>query len=264
MHEFLGGPTLTPVNWRMVTRSLARPYRVPVSMVLLVALVPAYILIPTFFPPTIRHVPELALDRAWPLIPFWAIVYGPLYLLLILLPIFVGSAGRTHPAHGLCLPADLDHCLRVFLCGLSDCGTSARSGDWRRIRGVGPAGAVFGRPPYNCLPSLHVAHSFVSALAVSQVHRRLGLIALISGTLVALSTLFTKQHYAVDVIAGVLLAFVAYGTFLARYPAHRIPEFDRRVAPALALCVGALVAGGLAASWLVYLWGGETHFTFGP
>ena len=53
-------------------------------------------------------------------------------------------------------------------------------------------------------------------------------------------------------------------TFLARYPAERVPEFDRRVAPALALCISAVVAVGLAASWLAYLWGGETHFTFGP
>lgn len=119
-------------------------------------------------------------------------------------------------------------------------------------------------PPHNCFPSLHVAHSFVSALAVSHVHRRVGIIALISGMLVALSTLFTKQHYVLDVMAGVVLALVAYGIFLARHPAERVPEFDRRVAPALALCVGAVAAAGLAASWLVYLWGGETHFTFGP
>lgn len=38
-------------------------------------------------------------------------------------------------------------------------------------------------PPCNCFPSLHVAHSFVSAL-------------------VAMSTVFIKQHYVLDVIAG--------------------------------------------------------------
>jgi hypothetical protein len=82
--------------------------------------------------------------------------------------------------------------------------------------------------------------------------------------LVAVSTLFTKQHYVLDVAAGACLAAVAYGIFLACYPAHKISDFDRRVASALALLVGAIVAGGLVASWLVYLWGGERQFTFGP
>ena len=35
------------------------------------------------------HVPELALDRILELQPVWALIYGPLYLFLILLPVFV-------------------------------------------------------------------------------------------------------------------------------------------------------------------------------
>jgi membrane-associated phospholipid phosphatase len=103
----------------------------------------------------------------------------------------------------------------------------------------------------------------VSALACSRVHRRLGIIATIAAALVTVSTLFTKQHYVLDVVAGGLLAFVACGIFLHRYSPARIPEFDRRVAPALALCVSAIAAVGLAAAWLVYLWSSRTQFTFG-
>ena len=80
---------VTAFHWGMVTRSLAQPYRVPISMVLLLALVPFYVLIPAFLPPKARHVPELALDRLVPLVPSWAIVYGALYLFVILLPVFV-------------------------------------------------------------------------------------------------------------------------------------------------------------------------------
>lgn len=264
MSESPSGPALTAFNWGMVTRSLARPYRVPVSMILLFALVPFYVLIPEFLPPRTRHVPELALDRALPLVPSWAIVYGALYLFLILLPIFVVRQDelirRTVYAYLLIWITAYVFFFVVY-------PTAAPRPD--KVSGEGFA--VWGLralyssdPPYNCFPSLHVAHSFVSALACSRVHRRLGIIAMISATLVAFSTLFTKQHYVLDLVAGVFLAFVAYGIFLRRYLSDQISEFDRRVAPALALCVSAVVAVGLAISWLAYIWGGETQFTFGP
>lgn len=264
MSESPSGSILTAFNWGMVARSLARPYRVPTSMILLFALVPFYILVPEFFPPRTRHVPELALDRALPLVPSWAIVYGARYLFLILLPVLVVRQDeliqRTVYAYLLIWITAYVFFFVVY-------PTAAPRPD--KVSGEGFA--VWGLralyssdPPYNCFPSLHVAHSFVSALACSRVHRRLGIIAMLSATLVAFSTLFTKQHYVLDVVAGVFLAFVAYGIFLRRYSLDQISEFDRQVAPALALSVSAVVVVGLAASWLVYIWGGETQFTFGP
>ena len=233
-------------------------------MVLLVVLVPFYILIPELLPPRARHVPELALDRALPLMPSWALVYGALYLFLILLPIFVV---RQDELIRRMVYAYLLVWITAYVFFFWLYPTAAPRPD--RVTGQGFA--VWGLralyssdPPYNCFPSLHVAHSFVSALACCRVHRRLGIIATVSATLVAVSTLFTKQHYLLDVIAGGFLAFIADAIFLRRYPPDQIPEFDRRVAPALALCVSAVVAVGLAASWLAYLWGGETQFEFGP
>lgn len=253
-----------PFDWGLVKRSLARPYRVPLSMVLLFVLVPLYILIPEVLPPRTRYVPELALDRALPLLPSWAIVYGALYLFLILLPVFVlredGLIRRTVNAYLLIWITAYVFFFVVY-------PTAAPRPD----KVIGEGFAVWGLralyssdPPYNCFPSLHVAHSFVSALACSRVHGRVGFIAMISAALVAVSTLLTKQHYMLDVVAGVFLAVIAYGIFLRHYPSERIPELDRRAAPALALCVGAVISVGLAASWLAYLWGGETQFTFGP
>jgi hypothetical protein len=89
-------------------------------------------------------------------------------------------------------------------------------------------------------------------------------VATICASLVALSTLFTKQHYVLDVIAGVFLAAFAYALFLRNYPRDQIPLFDRSVAPALALCIAGLVTLGLAGYWLAYLWLGEARFEFGP
>ncbi|MDP1569035.1 MAG: phosphatase PAP2 family protein [Vicinamibacterales bacterium] len=248
----------------MVARSLAQPYRVPLSMILLFGLVPLYILVPAFFPPATRHVPALALDRALPLVPSWALVYGALYLFLILLPVFVvrqdALIRRTFQAYLLIW-------ITAYVCFFVVYPTVAPRPDLVSGTGFGVWGLrtlYAADPPYNCFPSLHVAHSFVSALACARVHRRLGLIALIAATLVALSTLFTKQHYVLDVVAGVALACVASSIFLRGGATDHVSEFDRQAAPALALAVSAVVAAGLAVAWLAYAWGGETQFTFGP
>lgn len=252
-----------PFRWAMVSQSLVRPYRVTLPMVLLVALVPVYLFIPGLRATHAPYVPEVALDRALPLIPFWALVYGAVYAFLILLPVFVVQQDeqirRTVFAY-----------LLVWITAYVFFYVYPTAAP-RPQRVVGEGFAVWGLralyssdPPYNCFPSIHVAHSFVSALACFRVHRGVGLFATGCAVLVALSTLFTKQHYVLDAIAGVLLASVACIVFLRSSRREQVPERDRRVAPALALCVGGVVALGLAGYWLAYLWTGERQFAFGP
>jgi membrane-associated phospholipid phosphatase len=255
---------LPAFSWSLVTQSLARPYRVPASMVLLMALVPLYVLIPTFFPPQSRYVPELALDRAVPLVPGWAIVYGALYLCLILLPVAVVRQDELirRTVHAYLLIWITAFVFFFVLYPTAAPRPTQVSGEGFAVWGL--RALYSADPPYNCFPSLHVAHSFVSALACSRVHRRVGILAVLAATLVAFSTLFTKQHYVLDVVSGAALALVAYGMFLRRQAADEVPEFDRRVAPILAMCVSGVAAVGLTGFWLAYVWGGETQFTFGP
>jgi membrane-associated phospholipid phosphatase len=78
-------------------------------------------------------------------------------------------------------------------------------------------------------------------------------VATACASLVAISTLFTKQHYVADLIAGVLLAFAAYVVFVRGYSRANVPEPERRVAPALALCVVGIVGLGMACYWVAYL-----------
>lgn len=237
------------ITWRVVGKALTRPYRVTLPMVVLVSLVPFYLVIASRG--GAGNTPALALDRLLPLAPTWALVYGALYAFLIVLPVLVVQQEdlirRTVWAY-------LTVWTVAYICFLLY-PTAAPRPD--RVLGEGFAlwGLRFlydADPPYNCFPSIHVAHSFVSALACYRVHRQLGFIAVLCASLVALSTLFTKQHYVVDLIAGILLALAAYAVFLRGHSRANVPELDRRVAPALALCVGGLVSLGVAGFWVAY------------
>jgi membrane-associated phospholipid phosphatase len=107
-------------------------------------------------------------------------------------------------------------------------------------------------PPYNCFPSLHVAHSVVSALMCHRINRRVGFIAFTCAALVAVSTLFTKQHYVLDVVAGALMACAAHLFFFRDVSRERITEVERLLAPIFATAVLAVAGVGLAAFWIVY------------
>ena len=200
---------------KLAAQSLNRPYRVRPAMLLLVSLVPFYIVIATLVRERgIAFVPELALDRGIPLVPAWALVYGSLYASLIVpRPEAVIGAGFGAWSLRLLYGAD---------------------------------------PPFNCFPSIHVAHSFVSAFALGRVHLSTGIAALGAASLVALSTLFTKQHYVLDVGAGIVLAGVAYGIFLRGARRETVPDLDRRLAPVFALVIAALAAAGVIAAWVAY------------
>ena len=220
-------------------------------MVALVLLVPLYLIIADRAKAGPVHAPELALDRLLPLVPVWALVYGALYAFLIVLPVFVVQQ------EGLIRRAVWAYITvwTVAYVGFLLYPTVAPRPDTV----VGEGFAVWGLrslygadPPYNCFPSIHVAHSFVSALACYRVHRTLGVVALTCASLVAISTLLTKQHYVADLIAGILLALVAYGLFLRGHPRTRVSELERRLAPVLACGVAGLVGVGLACFWVAY------------
>jgi membrane-associated phospholipid phosphatase len=71
-------------------------------------------------------------------------------------------------------------------------------------------------------------------------------------SLVAISTLFTKQHYVADAIGGILLGVVANQVFLRSYSRANVSEVERRVAPWLALGVGGVVALGVGFFAVLY------------
>lgn len=232
-------------------QSLNRPYRVTLPMVVLVSLVPFYIFIAQLMSGRTLHVPELALDRVIPLQPTWALIYGALYLFLILLPVFVV---RQEEQIRRTVLAYLMVWITAYVCFLAYPTQAPRPAEV-----LGEGFAVWGLrflysadPPYNCFPSLHVAHSFVSALTCYRVHRGVGIAAVLCASLVGVSTLYTKQHYILDVIAGICLACVACIVFLRNDPRAEIPELDRRLAPVLAVGIIGILSLVAACFWVAY------------
>jgi membrane-associated phospholipid phosphatase len=234
-----------------VRRAITRPYPVTVPMVSLMLLVPLYLVIARRARESAVYAPEVAWDGLFPLRPSWALIYGALYLFLIVLPVFVVQQTemirRTFWTYVIVWVVG-------YVCFLLFPTTAPRPD-----RVIGDGFAAWGLrflyeadPPYNCFPSIHVAHSFVSALACRRVHRNLGFVALSCAALVALSTLFTKQHYVADVIAGTGLALAADSVVWRGVSRPKIGEVERRVAPALALCVSALVCVAMLAFWVAY------------
>jgi len=237
-------------GWTTVGQSLSRPYPVTLPMVVLLLLVPGYIFIAETMPGRTLHQPELSLDRAIPLQPVWALVYGAVYLFVVLLPVFVvrqeQQIRRMFAAY-LAL-----WCAAYAFFFLYP--TRAPRPDVVAGHGFAVWGLRFlysADPPYNCFPSLHVAHSFASAFACSRVHRNVGIVAFVAAALVAVSTLFTKQHYFLDVVAGIALAWGASSLFLRNSPAP--DAVDRDAAPAVAASVLGFVAVTFVVYWCVYI-----------
>lgn len=245
------------VPWRTVRQALFRPYPVTLPMVLLVLLVPFYLGLADRARTSGPHAPALALDHLFPLTPAWAPVYGALYLFLILLPVFViqqqDAIRRTFWAY-IAVWTFSYACFAAY-------PTVAPRPDFVPGEGFAAWGLRFlydADPAYNCFPSLHVAHSFLSAFASSRVHRGLGRFAVSSAALVAISTVYTKQHYVADAVAGTLLAAAAYAVFFRTHRRGDVPELHRRVAPYLALCVGGVVLAVTTGFWIAWLYTGRT------
>jgi|SRR5882757_5315048 len=73
-------------------------------------------------------------------------------------------------------------------------------------------------PPGNVFPSLHVAQSFTLAFLLRIDRPRVGTVALLMAGLLAISTLTTKQHFVADLVAGLIMAFVARALVRRRLP----------------------------------------------
>lgn len=215
------------------------------------ALLPMYFVIGQMTADWPHYRPSSALDDAMPLWPPWMLVYGSLYMAGFLLPLVV-VRGRelAHQA----LKAYL-FVMVVSYAGFLLYPTIAPRDERVTVTGFWEwMLKVFYDidQPYGCFPSLHVAYAFVAAFACGRMHNGVGLAAGVWAGLIGVSTVYTKQHYVVDAIAGALIGFVAYRIFLRNRPLHPASDIERLESPRRALYVAGAYITALAGFWVSY------------
>jgi membrane-associated phospholipid phosphatase len=198
-----------------------------------------------------HYQPFIALDHAMPLSPPWIFVYGSLYMCGFLLPLVVV---RGQELFRQTLKAYL-FVMLVSYAGFWWYPTIAPRVETSVVHGFAEwCLQVFYSidQPFGCFPSLHVAYSMVGALACYRMHRRVGVIAVSWAALIGLSTVYTKQHFVVDAIAGAVLGVAAYWLFLRGSPSEPVPDADRQATPLRAFWVAAAYAVVVLIFWIAY------------
>lgn len=230
-----------------IWQRLREPSPNAVPVLLLALIFPCYHAIVMFNRGRTMFTPELALDRTIPLQPAWMLAYGSIWVFAFL-PAFVVRRPALMRRAIVAMLSVMVVAYLVFLLYPTALPRPESVGEGFL---AGSLGVVYSLdPPQNCFPSLHVAWAFVAALTSYRVHRGVGLAALVWAAIISVSTLYTKQHYVVDVIGGIAIAHAAYLLFLRGYPRAAISQTHRTLAPKRALRAVWLYCGIVAFLWV--------------
>jgi len=105
-------------------------------------------------------------------------------------------------------------------------------------------------PPVNLFPSLHLAGASLAVLATWKARRAYGLATFSAVGVVAVSVCTVKQHFWVDAVAGIGLAFAVYAALLRPF---ELPPGERAArGPGAWVAFSALLAGSYALLYAVF------------
>jgi membrane-associated phospholipid phosphatase len=151
----------------------------------------------------------LSIDRKTPYVPLFALVYFSTYPFVVL-PFIILSDARQFYWMVACFAS-----ISIFS-SLIHATVPSKIERVEQVTVGGVSGWMLGLfqktcKPYGNFPSMHVGLSVPVVVANFMVAGPVaGSIALIWAVLIALSTLFTKQHYILDVLAGVLGGIIIF------------------------------------------------------
>lgn len=87
--------------------------------------------------------------------------------------------------------------------------------------------------PVNCFPSSHVAMTLMSALTIWEINRLWGAAAIFYALAIAVSTLFLKQHYVLDVVVSMVITGIVYYAYfqqkITRVLGRNIREWEQEM-----------------------------------
>lgn len=154
--------------------------------------------------------PKIALDALIPLWPIWVVPYALCYPLWLTAFLYAAWKMETRLYRAL-----IAACLFTFSVGILTfvlfptyvdlptlTGADAFSALLRKLQVAG------GR--YDALPSGHIYITTLLALFHTRWHPRQKWFWLAAWIVIALSTLFTGQHYILDVVAGLAVGWIGY------------------------------------------------------
>lgn len=179
------------------------------------------------------------LDNAIPFIPEWVIFYVYLFYPLVILTMLFFAFAEYKKGYALGWALAIINAISILIYIAFPVSTYS----WRQDYLANPINSFWANQVYsvwasdssfNCFPSLHASVSTICFFAWYQYSRTkpsfatksIAMTALIIAVGVVLSTLFVKQHYIADEIAGIVLAFAVGKITFSRLWTHDVQRVN--------------------------------------
>jgi membrane-associated phospholipid phosphatase len=151
---------------------------------------------------------EIGLDKHIPLIPEFAVIYLLYIPMIIFVLAFYWNDYKTYRSMSLMLIAVISIAIMIYSAFQTEV-----------LRPIIASTDFFTRltntiykydMPNNTFPSLHVALTSTISAFVYEKNTRVGMFLIPLTFLIILSTMFIKQHVFLDIIGGLMLAFIIF------------------------------------------------------